>query len=97
MHPRKHELAKFETFFGCPVRFGRRQISLVFSRRQLALPIASADARLLRMSAWRLLSVASASARGKLWSNRPSVGWHGTTGVGLWERFRYPKGSARQR
>jgi AraC-like DNA-binding protein len=47
IHPRKHELAKFERFFGCPVRFGTRQNTVVFSRRQLALPIATADPRLL--------------------------------------------------
>jgi AraC-like DNA-binding protein len=49
IHPRKHELAKFEGFFRCPVRFGAGQISVVFSRRQLALPIATADPRLLRI------------------------------------------------
>ena len=47
IHSRKHELAKFEGFFGCPVRFGTRQNSVVFSRRQLALPIATADPRLM--------------------------------------------------
>ena len=49
LHPRKHKLAKFERFFGCPVRFGTRQNSVMFSRRQLALPIATADPRLLRI------------------------------------------------
>jgi AraC-like DNA-binding protein len=45
-HSRDHELAKFERFFGCPVRFGTRHNSLTFSRRQLALPLATADKRL---------------------------------------------------
>jgi AraC-like DNA-binding protein len=49
VHPRKHELPRFEGFFGCPVRFGVRQNTVVFSRRQLALPIATADPRLLRI------------------------------------------------
>jgi hypothetical protein len=48
-HSRDHEIAKFERFFGCPVRFGTRHNSLTFSRRQLALPIATADKRLLRI------------------------------------------------
>ena len=48
-HLRKHELAKFEGFFGCPVRFGARQNSVVFSRRQLVLPIGTADPRLLHI------------------------------------------------
>jgi AraC-like DNA-binding protein len=47
IHPRKHEIETFERFFGCPVRFGTQQNSVVFSRRQLALPIATADLRLL--------------------------------------------------
>jgi AraC-like DNA-binding protein len=46
-HPRNHEIAKFERFFGCPVRFGAKQNSVAFSRRHLALPIATADDRLL--------------------------------------------------
>ena len=45
-HSRNHEIAKFERFFGCPVRFGTRHNSLTFSRRQLALPLATADKRL---------------------------------------------------
>jgi AraC-like DNA-binding protein len=45
-HSRSHEIAKFERFFGCPVRFGTRHNSLTFSGRQLALPIATADKRL---------------------------------------------------
>jgi AraC-like DNA-binding protein len=45
-HSRNNEIAKFERFFGCPVRFGTRHNSLTFSRRQLALPIATADKRL---------------------------------------------------
>jgi AraC-like DNA-binding protein len=45
-HSRNQEIAKFERFFGCPVRFGTRQNSLTFSRRQLALPLATADKRL---------------------------------------------------
>jgi len=45
-HARNHEIAKFERFFGCPVRFGTRHNSLTFSRRQLTLPIATADKRL---------------------------------------------------
>jgi AraC-like DNA-binding protein len=51
IHPRKHELAMFERFFGCPVRFGALVNSVVFSRRQCALPIATADPRLLRILA----------------------------------------------
>src|SRR5262249_46731932 len=46
-HPRSDEIAKFERFFGCPVRFGAKQNTVSFSRRQLALPIATADDRLL--------------------------------------------------
>jgi len=45
-HTRNDEIAKFERFFGCPVRFGMRHNSLTFSRHQLALPIATADRRL---------------------------------------------------
>ena len=45
-HSRDHDIAKFERFFGCPVRFGTRHNSLTLSRRQLALPIATADKRL---------------------------------------------------
>jgi hypothetical protein len=45
-HSRNRDIAKFERFFGCPVRFGTRHNSLTFSRRQLALPIATADKRL---------------------------------------------------
>jgi AraC-like DNA-binding protein len=45
-HARNHEIAKFERFFGCPVRFGTRHNSLTFSRRQLVLPIATVDKRL---------------------------------------------------
>jgi AraC-like DNA-binding protein len=47
VHPRNREIAKFERFFGCPVQFAAKQNSLTFSRRQLALPIATADDRLL--------------------------------------------------
>ncbi len=46
-HPRNREIAKFERFFGCPVQFAAKQNSVTFSRRQLALPIATADDRLL--------------------------------------------------
>jgi AraC-like DNA-binding protein len=46
-HPRNREITKFERFFGCPVQFGAKQNSVTFSRRQLALPIATADDRLL--------------------------------------------------
>src|SRR6516165_12651378 len=45
-HARKHDIAKFERFFGCPVHFGTRHNSLTFSRHQLALPVATADERL---------------------------------------------------
>jgi AraC-like DNA-binding protein len=45
-HARDNEIAKFRKFFGCPVHFGTRQNSLVFSRSQLSLPIATADERL---------------------------------------------------
>src|SRR5215472_12427261 len=45
-HARNHEIAKFERFFGCPVRFGTRHNALTFSHRQLGLPIATADERL---------------------------------------------------
>jgi AraC-like DNA-binding protein len=45
-HARNHEIAKFERFFGCPVHFGTRHNALTFSRRQLGLPIATADERL---------------------------------------------------
>jgi len=43
---RNHEIAKFERFFGCPVRFGTRHNSLTFSPYHLALLIATADRRL---------------------------------------------------
>ena len=45
-HARGHEIAKFERFFGCPVHFDTRHNALTFSRRQLGLPIATADERL---------------------------------------------------
>jgi AraC-like DNA-binding protein len=45
-HSRNHDIAKFERFFGCPVHFGTRHNSLTFSRRELTLPIATADNRL---------------------------------------------------
>jgi len=47
VHPRSLEIKKFDKFFGCPVRFRAKRNSVVFSRRQLALPIATADERLL--------------------------------------------------
>jgi AraC-like DNA-binding protein len=46
-HPRSHEIAEFERFFGCPVHFGAKQNTVSFSSRQIALPIATADDRLL--------------------------------------------------
>ena len=46
-HPRNREIVKFERFFGCPVQFAAKQNSATFSRRHLALPIATADDRLL--------------------------------------------------
>jgi AraC-like DNA-binding protein len=49
IHLRKHELTKFERFFSSRVRFGAQENSVVFSRRQLALPIGTADPRLLRI------------------------------------------------
>jgi AraC-like DNA-binding protein len=45
-HSRNNDIAKFERFFGCPVHFGTRHNSLTFSRRQLTLPVATADERL---------------------------------------------------
>jgi AraC-like DNA-binding protein len=45
-HARDNEIAKFQKFFGCPVHFGTRQNSVIFSRGQLGLPIATADERL---------------------------------------------------
>ena len=45
-HSRNHEIAKFEKFFGCPVHLGTRHNSLTLSRRQLTLPMATADKRL---------------------------------------------------
>ena len=45
-HSRTLEIAKFERFFGCPVRFGTRHNSLTFSRSQLTLPLATVDKRL---------------------------------------------------
>jgi AraC-like DNA-binding protein len=46
-HPRNRDINKFEKFFGCPIRFGGRRNSIIISRHQLALPIATADERLL--------------------------------------------------
>jgi hypothetical protein len=45
-HSRSHDIAKFERFFGCPVHFGTRHNSLTFTRRQLTVPLATADKRL---------------------------------------------------
>jgi AraC-like DNA-binding protein len=45
--PRSRDIPRFERFFGCPVRFGAKQNTVSFSRRHLALPIATADDRLL--------------------------------------------------
>jgi AraC-like DNA-binding protein len=45
-HSRSSEISRFERFFGCSVRFDARHHIVTFSRRQLALPIATADDRL---------------------------------------------------
>ncbi|MFO1060458.1 MAG: AraC family transcriptional regulator [Dongiaceae bacterium] len=46
-HPRNHEVDQFERFFGCPVSFGRARTVISLAPRQLLLPVATADARLL--------------------------------------------------
>jgi AraC-type transcriptional regulator len=48
-HMRHHGIEEFKRFFGCPVRFGAGLNSLTFETSQLALPIATADHRLLRI------------------------------------------------
>ncbi|MGE3872156.1 MAG: AraC family transcriptional regulator [Parvibaculaceae bacterium] len=47
VHPRRSHLDVFARQFGCPVKFNRNQGQIVFSRKTMALPIASSDDRLL--------------------------------------------------
>src|SRR3954469_6070059 len=46
LHARQQDVQRFEEFFGCPVRFRERRNSIIFSRDDLALPLATSDERL---------------------------------------------------
>jgi AraC-like DNA-binding protein len=46
-HSRRRGIADFAKFFGCPVKFAQSHERMIFSRKELATPIASADHRLL--------------------------------------------------
>jgi len=45
-HRAPRDVSAHESFFGCPVRFGARDIALVFHPRDLALPLPKADEQL---------------------------------------------------
>src|SRR5262245_11518904 len=47
LHPRRKGTARFTEFFGCSVKFGQNHERMIFSRKELATPIRSADHRLL--------------------------------------------------
>jgi len=46
-HPRSGNLAEFERFFGCAVRFGEGENTVTFKLADLDLPLLGADSRLL--------------------------------------------------
>ncbi|WP_371744814.1 helix-turn-helix domain-containing protein [Nordella sp. HKS 07] len=47
IHQRRIGIASLVEFFGCPVKFGQGHERIIFSRKELATPITSADDRLL--------------------------------------------------
>src|SRR5262249_41444031 len=47
IHRSRTSLPKFAKFFGCPVKFGQSHEQMIFSRKELAPPVTSADSRLL--------------------------------------------------
>jgi AraC-like DNA-binding protein len=47
IHQHRRGMASFAEFFGCPVKFGQSHERMIFSRKELATPVASADHRLL--------------------------------------------------
>ena len=47
IHQRRRGMGSFAEFFGCPVKFGQSHERIIFSRKELATPITSADHRLL--------------------------------------------------
>lgn len=48
-HPRDHGIADMERFFGCALRFSEPGCEVVLAPQDLDLPLASADAQLLRI------------------------------------------------
>ena len=49
VHRRDSAVKEFEDFVGCPIRFGTNRQSIVFAKKDLALPIHSADLHLLNI------------------------------------------------
>jgi AraC-like DNA-binding protein len=49
VHPRNDAVDAFERFFGCPVSFGRARNVISLTPQQLALPVSTADDRLLEV------------------------------------------------
>jgi AraC-like DNA-binding protein len=49
VHRRGSEVREFEDFFGCQIRFGANRQSIVFAKKDLVLPIHSADPHLLNI------------------------------------------------
>jgi AraC-like DNA-binding protein len=45
-HPAPRNMSVYESFFGCPVRFGAPDIALVFREEDMALPLPRADEQL---------------------------------------------------
>src|SRR5262249_4864680 len=49
IHRRNSGLKQFRDFFGCPIEFGTSRQAVVFAKKDLVLPILSADRHLLNI------------------------------------------------
>src|SRR5262245_19582069 len=49
IHRRNSEGREFRDFFGCPIRFGANRQIIVFAKKDLSLPVHSADLDLLNI------------------------------------------------